>query len=418
MIRILFILLFTLSGPLSILAQYHSVNQVPNPKDGGTGYVTNPDGYLTRNDEKKINKILAKLEKKNSFQVAVVVVESIGSNVPNDFGTELFNLWGVGHKETNNGLLILFVGDQRRIEFITGYGTETVLPDVTCYNIQQDYMIPFFKDDDYSAGLVAGVRATNDFLEGKSIEPYESEVWNMNQQEMLAKADLRRRKTIRKWVFWGLSWHAVGLVIFLVALLIIRFRYDPYRKYNTIKYFHLWIWAVLFPVTHIFIVIIAKRLKDRYRNMVRFSGKTGEIMHKLRENEEDKYLSKGQVNEELVHSVDYDVWVTEKDDDLLVLSYRPFFSRYSRCPKCGFRTYRKEYDRQIVAPTYSSSGRGEKKYSCSNCNHEKRTTYHIPRLTRSSTTSSGGYSGGSSWSGGSSSWGGGSSGGGGAGSSW
>ena len=101
--------------------------------------------------------------------------------------------------------------------------------------------------------------------------------------------------------------------------------------------------------------------------------------------------------------------------------------KYRKCPKCKRITYTKDYDRVITSATYSSSGTGERKYSCKNCNHVKITRYTIPRKTKSSSGgggySGGGYSGGSSYSSsssssGGSSWGGGSSGGGGGGSSW
>ena len=150
----------------------------------------------------------------------------------------------------------------------------------------------------------------------------------------------------------------------MIVLLVVRFRNDPYKKYKAINYFALWIWAVLFPITHIFVVIFARKSRQRYRDMIRFSGKTGEIMRKLSENDEDEYLSRGQITEELVKSVDYDVWITDKSDDVLVLAYRPLFTKYSTCPKCHFKTYFKAYDRQIVAPSYSSSGRGERKHEC------------------------------------------------------
>ena len=96
------------------------------------------------------------------------------------------------------------------------------------------------------------------------------------------------------------------------------------------------------------------------------------------------------------------------------------FTKYSTCPKCHFKTYYKVYDRQIVAPSYSSAGKGERKHECANCKHVDLKTYHIPRLRRSNRSSGsrgwvgsggGGFSGGGSF-------GGGSSGGGGGGSSW
>lgn len=423
--------LFLILSLISTIAigQY-SVYEVPNPKDGaGNSYVSNPDRILDADNAGLIDNICAEIEDQDSFQMAFVILESIGSEVPKDFAGKLFNIWQIGHVGRDDGLLILFVLDQRRVEFETGYGTETVLTDVNCNQIQQTSMIPSFKEGEYSRGLLLGAQAIQRSLRGKVVVPYDPqkvrEEGEKYMREQKIKQELEKQNNIRRLIVTLTVWHAIGLILFLIALIIARFRNDPYDKYNTIKYFGLWIWAILFPITHIFVVLFGKKLKQRYRDMIRFSGRTDEIMRKLSEEDEDEYLSRGQVTEELVKSVDYDVWITEKSDDVLVLAYRPLFTKYTTCPKCHFKTYRKAYDRQIVAPSYSSAGRGERKHECANCKHVDIQTYHIARLQRTNRTSgsSGGWrsSGGGSRSGGFSgggSWGGGSSGGGGAGSSW
>jgi uncharacterized protein len=397
-----------------------NIESIENPKELG-GYVSNPDYILNSSTVEQINEYLGELEQSDHYQVAVVALRSIGEQVPKDFSTELAQYWGVGEKSRDNGLLILLVLDQRRIEFETGYGTETVLTDVLSKRIQQDEMLPYFRDNNYDAGMLAGVKAVCGVLTGQILDEnpqYETE----NEQNA---AEYERRSKERERNFWiaFFAWHLFGVAIYLIAILIIRYQYDPYKKYNIIKNFAYWIWAILFPVTHIFLVVLSNKLKERYRNQVRFSGKTNKVMHKLTENEEDEFLSLGQQAEEIVKSVDYDVWVTDEKDDFCILSYRPIFTKYTPCPKCKYRTYYKEYDRISIAPTYSSSGKGEKKYACTNCNHVDHKTYTIPRLQRSSRTSGGrwtgggGSSGGGSWGGGGS-FGGGSFGGGGSGSSW
>ena len=161
---------------------------------------------------------------------------------------------------------------------------------------------------------------------------------------------------------------------------------------------------------------------NRWRNTVRFGELKGEIMHKLEESEEDEYLSQGQITEERIKSIDYDVWVTSSHSEILILGYKDWINKYKRCPKCAHKTYFKEYDKTVRAATYASSGSGQRKYYCENCNHQKITNYKIPRLVKSKTTYSRGgssWGGGSSWSGGGgSSFGGGFSGGGGSSSGW
>ena len=415
---ILFLSLFS-----TIAVGQYTVNSVPNPKESGLlGYVSNPDGILSADVAGSVDNICRQIEKQDSFQVAFVILESIGSEEPKFFAGQLFNKWKLGHAGRDDGLLVLFVLDQRRIEFETGYGTETILTDYQCVQIQQEYMIPHFRNEDYPIGLLAGAQAIQSHLTGKIVDRHAAQSREIEQEEYRLEQEAESRNRTRNLIVSLIAWHAIGLTIFMIVLLVVRFRNDPYKKYNAINYFGLWIWAVLFPVTHIFVVIFARKSRQRYRDMIRFSGKTGEIMRKLSEDDEDEYLSRGQITEELVKSVDYDVWITDKSDDVLVLAYRPLFTKYSTCPKCHFKTYFKAYDRQVVAPTYHSSGRGERKHECANCKHIVRKTYSIPRLRRTNRTSSsggwvgsggsaGGFSGGGSW-------GGGSSGGGGGGSSW
>ena len=437
MVRIIALLAILVS--IYSFGQFTDVRQIPDPKSSGStknssndssesirDYVSNPDYIISSEDELAINKILTDLEINHSFQVAFVAVNSIGNNVIEDFAVDLFAEWGIGNTDTDNGLLVLFVQDQRLIRFETGEGTSTILPDTKCYAIQQQYMIPYFKNFQYSTGLLMGAQAINDALEDKIIEST-GEDYDVSYEELSREweAEEKKRRAARNRSFLiGLSaWHGVGLIIFIIALIYARLKHDPYAKYSIVKWHALWIWALIFPVTHIFVVILAKKLKTRYRDMIRFSDLNGEIMHKLTETEEDKFLSKGQITEELVRSIDYDVWITEKSEDVLILPYKKLFSGYTKCPSCKFKTYKKLYDKILKSPTYSSAGQGERKYSCSNCKHSKTTKYRIAKLVRSSTTSSsrsgwsssrsGGYSGG-----GGSSWGGGSSSGGGATSGW
>lgn len=421
----LLLILFIGIGNLVFGQTYNSVKQVPNPKDDGNGYVSNPDGILKSTSEVEINSILANIEAQDSFQVALVCLNSIGTNVPKDFATDLFNEWKLGLVNKDNGLLILFVLDQRRIEFETGNGTESVLTDYQCTQIIDEYMIDHFKEGDYDKGLVRGMNAVANHLSGKIVDTYLEDFGDdlMNDIEQQSYNQQASTPFFAKSSFWivVLAWHMIFVIALLIALLLIRFQYDPYKKYEIIRYFKLTIYFFLFPLVYLVLFRLIEKLKQRYRNMIRFSGKTGELLHKLDESEEDKFLTQGQITEEIIRSVDYDVWIDEKAVDSLILSYRPLFSKYSKCPKCGYSTYIQDYDRTIVAATTYSSGSGERKSSCRNCKHEVIQKYTIARIQKSSTTSSGGWSsgGGSSYSGGGGgSWGGGGSSGGGGGRSW
>ena len=67
--------------------------------------------------------------------------------------------WGIGSKEQNNGALIVVAVKDRRSRIEVGYGLEGSLPDGLTGRIQDQYMIPYFKDGNYSKGILQGYKA-------------------------------------------------------------------------------------------------------------------------------------------------------------------------------------------------------------------------------------------------------------------
>ncbi len=217
-------------------------------------------------------------------------------------------------------------------------------------------------------------------------------------------------------VYIYLTGAAIVFVIFLLFYLGTFLTKDLHKKYHIIKMFKLDVFSYVFPLPMYIIDMLVENTMERWRNTVRFSPKTGLEMRLLSEIDDDKYLSKGQRTEEFVKSIDYDVWITDEPDDILILRYATWFTAYSKCKRCQFKTWYLVYDKTIRSATYSSSGLGEKKKACANCGHAELTTYRIPKLRDTSSSSGGSGFGGGSSSGGS--WGGGSFGGGGSSSSW
>ncbi|WP_443908552.1 TPM domain-containing protein [Prevotella sp.] len=147
--------------------EYKSVDDVPNVRlTDVRRYVTDPTNILAPAATDTINAILGRLEKSTGIETAVVMLPSIGENDIFDFSTSLFRKWGIGKKKSDNGLLILFVMDQHKVRFATGYGIEGTMTDAMSKRIQMQYMVPAFKQSDWNKGMVDGVRATAKVLDG------------------------------------------------------------------------------------------------------------------------------------------------------------------------------------------------------------------------------------------------------------
>lgn len=151
--------------------EYKSVDDVPNVRlTDVRRYVSDPTNILAPAATDTINAILGRLEKSTGIETAVVMLPSIGENDIFDFSTSLFRKWGIGKAKSNNGLLILFVMDQHKVRFATGYGIEGTMTDAMSKRIQTQYMAPAFKRSDWNKGMVDGVRAAAKVLDG-SMEP-------------------------------------------------------------------------------------------------------------------------------------------------------------------------------------------------------------------------------------------------------
>jgi uncharacterized protein len=157
------LLLLLLLFPTWLMSQ-STIESIPNQKLINDSYVSNPDKILDDVTVSRIDSLLTALEKKTTVQIAVVMVESIGEEDVFDFAQNLFSRWGIGNAARDNGLLLLFVKDKHTIRFHTGDGLEGVLPDAICKRIQRESMVPEFKNQNYNAGMLAGLQQIDKIL--------------------------------------------------------------------------------------------------------------------------------------------------------------------------------------------------------------------------------------------------------------
>ncbi len=159
--------------PFWISATDYTIETIPNVRlSDRYNHVSNPDGIIQPETVARINQMLQTVEDSLGIEVAVVAIRSIGEHDARMFATDLFQHWGLGKKDKDNGLLIQLVTDppQRSVVFETGYGIEGILPDAICYRLQQRYMLPDFKTGDYNNGMLKGVASVANYLMASDYE--------------------------------------------------------------------------------------------------------------------------------------------------------------------------------------------------------------------------------------------------------
>lgn len=127
-------------------------------------YTSNPDGILSDLAVRRIDAAFRTVEDSTGIQTLVAVVGDIDPDDCFEFAHQLGEKIGVGRSSSDNGLVILLSTGERCIQFSTGYGVEGVLPDAICKRVQERYMNPYFADDKWDEGMIAGAEALKEIL--------------------------------------------------------------------------------------------------------------------------------------------------------------------------------------------------------------------------------------------------------------
>jgi uncharacterized protein len=122
-----------------------------------TGRVVDHAHVLDRETRSALVGRLAELEAHNTDQVVVATVPSLEGISIEDYANRLFRHWQLGQKDKNNGVLLLVAPTERKVRIEVGYGLEGTLPDALAKYIITQSIVPHFRTNDMSGGIVQGV---------------------------------------------------------------------------------------------------------------------------------------------------------------------------------------------------------------------------------------------------------------------
>ncbi|WP_439185825.1 TPM domain-containing protein [Carboxylicivirga taeanensis] len=151
----LFQSVFTLS--IAILFSFQSCGQQKTSNKQKV-WVYDYENVLTAEQEQQLNLLIQKFEQETTNEIAIVTVENIGRfDKMVEYAVDFGNQHGIGKKDKDNGLIILFSKNMRGTFLATGYGTEKILKDEICSAIIESSMVPYFKNQEYYEGIKAGL---------------------------------------------------------------------------------------------------------------------------------------------------------------------------------------------------------------------------------------------------------------------
>ena len=122
-------------------------------------YVNDSAGVLDNSLKNYIISTNKSLYSQTGAQIVVVTVNSLDGDAIEDYANKLFRQYEIGDSKKNNGVLILLSIQDRKCRIEVGYGLEGTLTDGKTGRIQDDYMVPYFKNDNWQDGIKNGYNA-------------------------------------------------------------------------------------------------------------------------------------------------------------------------------------------------------------------------------------------------------------------
>jgi len=138
-----------------------------------TDFFVDKANLISTEDRAEINSIASKLLSEENIPLFIVTIGSLASQEASSqtietYATALFNEWGIGSPERNYGILLLVSrGDRRaRIELGADWGQSH---NRAAQDIMDSLIIKQFKRDEYSLGVLDGVRGLDAMARGLAL---------------------------------------------------------------------------------------------------------------------------------------------------------------------------------------------------------------------------------------------------------
>ncbi len=165
-----------------------------------TEHVTDNANIIDNEYKQKIIELADNIEKNTTVEIAILTIESLEGDTPENYAINTFRKSGVGKKDKNNGLLILVSKNDRKYRFEVGYGLEGTIPDAMKVPIGDKIITPNFKNGDYGKGIYESMIVIDALI--------------TNNTEVISKYGLNQTETdIPVWL--------IILIIFIIIIIVI-----------------------------------------------------------------------------------------------------------------------------------------------------------------------------------------------------
>ncbi len=123
------------------------------------GMVTDLAELIPPDIEETLEQKLVAYKAQTTIEIAVVTVPTLQGADPCAYAQELWNQWGVGNAQDNNGVMLLAAPSESKNCIATGYGIEPYFTDLETARVRTEIMRPLNRAEKRVEAIEAGVDA-------------------------------------------------------------------------------------------------------------------------------------------------------------------------------------------------------------------------------------------------------------------
>ena len=112
---------------------------------------------LNAEQRRQLDQKILQLHDTGQAQIGVVIVPTTGQEDIFSYAMRVADAWQLGSAKRDHGLLMAIAINDRKIQILTGYGLEGVLPDIVASRIIRDQITPYFQQEQYAEGINAAL---------------------------------------------------------------------------------------------------------------------------------------------------------------------------------------------------------------------------------------------------------------------
>lgn len=136
-----------------------------------TARVIDTTGTLQPAEIAALDAKLGALEQDKGSQVVVLMVPTTAPEDIAAYAQRVGDQWKIGRKNVGDGLLLVVAKNDRRVRIEVAKTLEGAIPDIAAKDIIDQAITPFFRQNQYGAGLEAGVEQIGARIRGEPLPP-------------------------------------------------------------------------------------------------------------------------------------------------------------------------------------------------------------------------------------------------------